>query len=635
MENFTLEDATNLYGIDGWGAGYFGIGNDGNLVVKPTREDSLKIDIKAAVDSLVSKNISTPLLLRFPQVLESQVNDLCNSFARAITEFGYNGRYRPVFPIKVNQTSSVVTELLRTGYKYGLGLEAGSKPELLAAIALNASPEAIITCNGFKDRDYFRTAFRAAQLGRKIVVVIEKPFELVHYIGLAKEHAIRPHVGFRVRLHARGSGKWEKSGGFTSKFGLNTSQLLEGISELRGAGLLEQLKMFHFHLGSQITEIRRIKTAVKEAARIYAKARKMGVEVEYLNVGGGLGIDYDGSKTSSDASVNYTLQEYANDVVYNIKDVCNNENVPEPDIVSESGRALVAYHAMLVVDVLAEMGGTNGNAAPKSKASATEPNPKVIDELLYIDGNMTVKNFRELYHDAVEQRDELFSLFNIGLISLEQRAFGENLFWRIAQKAVRHAKTQKYVADEFQDLEEVLHEKYVCNFSVFQSIPDHWALDQLFPVVPVHRLFERPTRRGTLVDITCDSDGEIDKFVDLKDIKKALELHPYQVGQPYYLALLLIGAYQDVMGDLHNLFGTANEAHLIVGENGRVHTQVVRRGSVIRETVSVFGYDPAGLVKQVEALAEARVKEGLLKEKEGKQIVQEYRAAFDTYTYLT
>ena len=633
MENFTLEDATNLYGIDGWGAGYFTIGNEGTLLVKPTRDDLYKIDDKAAVEGLVAKGVHTPLLLRFPQVLETQVTDLCNSFARAIQEFGYNGRYRPVFPIKVNQTAAVVSELLRSGYKYGLGVEAGSKPELLAAIALNASPESLITCNGFKDRDYFRFAFRAAQLGRKIVVVIEKPFELGHYIALAKENAVRPDIGFRVRLHARGSGKWEKSGGLTSKFGLNTAQLLEGLQDLRAAGLIDSLRMFHFHLGSQITEIRRIKTAIKEAARIYAKARNMGVKVQYLNVGGGLGIDYDGSKTSSDASVNYTLQEYANDVVYTIKDVCHNENVPEPDIVSESGRALVAYHSMLVVDVLAEMGGTNGN--DKKKAVAVEPNPKVVDELLYIDSNMTVKNFRELYHDAVEQRDELYSLFNIGLISLEQRAFGETLFWRIAQKAVRHAKTQKYVADEFQDLEEVLHEKFVCNFSVFQSIPDHWALDQLFPVVPIHRLFERPVRRGTLVDITCDSDGEIDKFVDLKDIKKALELHPYQQGQPYYLAILLIGAYQDVMGDLHNLFGSANEAHLVVGENGRVHTQVVRRGNTIRETLGVFGYDPASLIKQVESAIEARLKDGALKEREAKAIMQEYRAAFDAYTYLT
>ncbi len=633
MENFTLEDATNLYGIDGWGAGYFSIGNEGNLIVKPTRDDSLKIDVKAAVDALVSRGVHTPLLLRFPQVLESQVTDLCSSFARAIQEFGYNGKYRPVFPIKVNQTQAVVAELLRTGYKFGLGLEAGSKPELLAAIAMSSCPEALITCNGFKDRDYFRTAFRAAQLGRNIVVVIEKPFELGHYIALAKEHPVRPAVGFRVRLHARGSGKWEKSGGFTSKFGLNTTQLLDGIHELRAAGLLDQLKMFHFHLGSQITEIRRIKTAVKEAARLYAKARKMGVDITYLNVGGGLGIDYDGSKTSSDASVNYTHQEYANDVVYTIKDVCNSENVPDPDIVSESGRALVAYHSMLIVDVLAEMGYSNGNAKPKIQP--TEPNPKVIDELLYIDTNMTVKNFRELYHDSVEQRDELNSLFNIGLISLEHRAYGENLFWRIAQKAVRHAKTQKYIADEFQDLEEVLHEKFVCNFSVFQSIPDHWALDQLFPVVPIHRLFDRPTRRGTLVDITCDSDGEIDKFVDLKDIKKALELHPYQPGQPYYLAILLIGAYQDVMGDLHNLFGSVNEAHLIIGENSRVHQQVIKRGNVIRETLGVFGYEPAALVRQVEALVESRVKDGSLKEKEARLILQEYKAAFDAYTYLT
>ncbi|HEY3175340.1 MAG TPA: biosynthetic arginine decarboxylase [Candidatus Polarisedimenticolia bacterium] len=630
MEKYGIDDAMNLYGIDSWGAGYFKINEEGHLIVTPTNDEARLIDLEKEVTDLTRKGVTTPLLLRFPQLLESQVKNLCNAFRKAMSEYGYSREYRPVFPIKVNQHRFVVTELLEAGWKYNLGVEAGSKPELLGALALDTPPESLLVCNGFKDMAYLSNAILAQKIGKKVVIVVEKPYELESLIQIIKDRGVKPLIGFRVRLHSRGSGKWEKSGGVTSKFGLSTAQLLEGIQELKKARLIDCLKMFHFHIGSQITEIRRLKTAIKEAARVYAKARKMGVEIEYLNVGGGLGVDYDGSRTSSDASVNYTVQEYANDVVYTVKDVCENENVPEPDIVSESGRAMTAYHSLLVIDVRAEI-----SARTATKLKPSPKDPQVIGDLFFILKGITVKNYREFYHDALEHRDEMFSLFNLGLLSLEERARGEGCFWEIAFKAVRHAKTQKFVADEFVDLEKQLHEKVVCNFSVFQSIPDHWALDQLFPVVPIHRLREKPDRRATLVDITCDSDGEIDKFVDLKDIKEALELHGLNGKEPYHLAIVLIGAYQDTMGDLHNLFGSVNEAHLVVDDEGKVHVKRIRRGNSVRETLSAFGYDAKDLAARLQALLEERQSKNGLSPREARALLSEYRGQFDAYTYLT
>lgn len=629
MEKYGIDDAMTLYGIDSWGSGYFKINEEGHLIVTPTNDEARFVDLHKESEELVRKGVSTPLLLRFPQLLESQVKSLCNSFRKAISEYGYSKEYRPVFPIKVNQHRMVVNELLEAGWKYNLGIEVGSKPELLGALALETPPDALLICNGFKDMAYLSNAILAQKIGKNVIVVVEKPYELEHLIQIVRDRGVKPLIGFRVRLNSKGSGKWEKSGGVTSKFGLTTAQLLEGIQELKKARLLDCLKMFHFHIGSQITEIRRLKNAIKEAARVYAKARKMGVGIEYLNVGGGLGVDYDGSRTSSDASVNYTVQEYANDVVYTIKDVCENENVPEPDIVSESGRAMTAYHSLLVVDVRAEI---SARTAQKLKPSAKDP--QVIGDLFFILKNVSVKNYREYYHDALEHRDEMFSLFNLGLLSLEERARGEACFWEIAAKAVRHAKTQKFVADEFVELEKQLHEKVVCNFSVFQSIPDHWALDQLFPVVPIHRLREKPERTATLVDITCDSDGEIDKFVDLKDMKEALEVHSLN-GSPYYLAIVLIGAYQDTMGDLHNLFGSVNEAHIVVDEEGKVHVKRIRRGNSVRETLAAFGYDAKDLAARLQAILEERQTRNGISPREARQLLSEYRGQFDAYTYLT
>jgi arginine decarboxylase len=628
-DRFTTDDAANVYGLDGWGNGYLAVGEDGHLLVTPTRDPSRAIDVLRTLEDLSRRGLKTPLLLRFPQLLEGQVNELATAFANAIREFNYPERYNPVFPIKVNQQRSVVDGLLQSGWKAGLGLEAGSRPELLAAAALATPPEALLVCNGFKDPEYLSAACMATRLGKDVVVVIEKPFEVDQILEMAGKETVLPKLGFRIRLQSKGSGLWEKSGGFASKFGLTTLQLLRAIEKIEAHGLSRQIALLHFHIGSQITEIRKIKNAVREAARIYAKVRKMGVEVAYLDVGGGLGIDYDGSKTSSDASVNYTVQEYANDVVFGIAEVCSEEHVPPPRIVSESGRMLVAYHAMLVTDVRAGITGIEPDPPPITGREA-----QVVQDLAEVARKMSVKNYREFYHDSIEYRDQMLSLFNLGMLSLEDRAKAEMLFWEIAGKAVRFSKTAKFVSDEFQDLESRLHDKYICNFSVFQSLPDHWALDQLFPVIPVHRLNEPPTRKVTLVDITCDSDGMVEKFVDLKDIKDALEVHDLRPGEPYYLAFLLVGAYQDTMGDMHNLFGRVHEAEVILDQRGKAMIRDVRRGEPARDTMAEFGYEEAELVESVSTNLREKVNRGEIQRDEAEALIEDYRQRLTQYTYL-
>jgi len=628
-DRFTTDDAVNIYGLDGWGNGYLTIGEDGHLLVTPTREPARAIDVYRVVEDLARRGIKTPLLLRFPQLLEGQVNELVQSFANAIREYNYRERFHPVFPVKVNQQRTVVEGLVRSGWSAGLGLEAGSRPELLAAIALDLSPDALIICNGFKDHEYLSMASTACRLGKQVVVVIEKPFEVDQVLEMAAREPVLFKIGFRIKLQAKGSGMWEKSGGFTSKFGLTTLQLLRALEKLSAGGLRSQLALLHFHIGSQITEIRKIKNAVREAARIYAKVRKLGADITYLDVGGGLGIDYDGSKTSSDASVNYSVQEYANDVVFGIQEVCDEEHVPPPRIVSESGRMLVAYHAMLVTDVRAALSGLEPEPPP-----LTGREPQVVQDLADIAKKISVKNYREFYHDAIAYRDQMFSLFNLGMLGLEDRGKGEMLFREIATKAVRYSKSAKFVADEFQELETKLHDKYICNFSVFQSVPDHWALDQLFPIIPIHRLNEPPNRKATLADITCDSDGEVEKFVDLKDIKDALEVHEKREGEPYYLAFALVGAYQDTMGDMHNLFGRVHEAEVILGPKGVPVVSDVRKGEPASETLSCFGYDPTELIEAVRARIRERTDRGEITEAEATAILDDYKLRLAQYTYL-
>jgi arginine decarboxylase len=627
-DRFTAAHAAELYGLDGWGNGYLAIRDDGHLVVTPKREASEGASVLEVVQELAARGVRTPVLLRFPQLLEAQVERLCGAFGSAIREYEYGETYAPLFPIKVNQQRSVVEQLLTSGASHGLGLEVGSRPELMAAASLSLPPNALIVCNGFKDAEYLQSASLAVRLGKRVVVVVEKPFELGPIVDLAQTGKAMPMIGFRLRLQARGAGMWEKSGGVASKFGLTTLQLLRALARLEAAGLKDQVKLLHFHIGSQIPDIRKIKTAVREATQIYAHVRHLGWDVRFLDVGGGLGIDYDGSRTSSDASVNYSVQEYANDVVFGIKEVCEQQEVPPPAILSESGRALVAYHSMLVTDVR----GTIAGLEPQPpEIDGTEH--EVILNLAEADRTMTVKNYREFYHDAIEYRDQMYSLFNLGLLGLPGRAKGECLFWSIAAKAVRFSKSAKFVAEEFQELESKLHDKYICNFSVFQSLPDHWALDQLFPVTPIHRLNEPPTRKAQLVDITCDSDGEVQKFIDVRDIKDAVEVHQLVEGEPYYLAFLLIGAYQDTMGDMHNLFGRVHEAEVLV-DGGRPVIRSVRNGEVAAETMAAFGYREKDLVASVDAGLRDKVERGELAERDAKRLLADYRERLRRYTYL-
>jgi arginine decarboxylase len=629
-ERFTPTDAIELYGVHRWGNGYFGIQPNGALAVYPDGPEGAAIELPEVVARVRQQGLETPLLIRFPQLLQKQVQRLTGAFEAARKEFHYEGGYRPLFPIKVNQTRSVITHLLEAGREAGLGLEVGSRAELLAALSLPAAEDSMIICNGFKDTAYLSTAALATALGRKTVVVIEKPFELDGYLAMARSTESIPEIGIRVRLNARGSGLWEKSGGFASKFGLTIRQLPQMIARLEREGLSGRLQLLHFHIGSQITEIRKIKLAVLEAARIYAKLRKRGTKIRYLDVGGGLGIDYDGSRTSSDASVNYSVQEYANDVIFGIHEVCEQEGVPVPDVLSESGRMLVGYHSVLVTDVRAVVRGVDSEPTQMKGTEA-----QVVQDLAEVEARLTVKNYREFYHDAVAYRDQMLQSFQLGHIDIDERAVAEHIFWKIAQKTVQFSKSAKFVTQEFLDLKRRLRDKYICNFSVFQSLPDHWALDQLFPVMPIHRLDERPTVKATLADITCDSDGEVELFVDLKDIKTALDVHPVVAGEPYYLGFAMIGAYQDTMGDLHNLFGRVHEAEVTVDDEGDLALSAIRRGHNAESVATWFGFEAEEMLARVKAGIRRRTADGAISTEQAETLFAEYRLRLSQYTYLS
>jgi arginine decarboxylase len=625
-----IAEVVQTYGIENWGAGYFDVNPKGNLVVYPVEGDPRSVDVKKVVDDLLSRRIRLPVLLRFPQIFASQVRKMNQSFRGAMREFDYKGEHLAVFPLKVNQRRQVIESYLEEATKYNYGLEAGSKPELYAAIAMEQSPNSLLVCNGFKDDDFIDLAFVGTKLGKNVVIVIEKLSELGKVIDRVLETGVKPMVGMRVRLYSRGSGRWEKSGGEQSKFGLTTTELLLAIKMLRDAGMQDMLRVLHFHIGSQITQIKRVKAGVKEAARVYAKIRKMGYDVDHLNVGGGAGVDYDGSKTSFESSVNYTLQEFANDVIYTIKGVCEEENVPQPNVITESGRVLVAYHAMLVTNILDEIETVQGI----HNITITGNEAQVIKELHDLYTAMTAKNFLEYYHDALEHKEELFTLFDLGFISLEDRAKGEVLFWEVCDRANNYAKQVQVKSEEFDDLRKLLSAKYLCNFSVFRSVPDHWAIDQLFPIIPIHKLNEQPTDTATLCDITCDSDGVVDKFVDLHDVKEVLEVHDLKRGEPYYLAMMLVGAYQEVMGNFHNLFGTTNEAHVIVDKNGEYHINRVIAGSQVGDMLTFARYEKEFLQENFRNQLNRQVKKGQLTETAAQTLTEEYERHYTGYTYL-
>ncbi|MEZ6009943.1 MAG: biosynthetic arginine decarboxylase [Planctomycetota bacterium] len=626
---FGIREARRLYGTDGWGNGYFDINEQGRLIVTPTR-GAAGVDLYELVSRLRAKKLRLPMLVRFPQILESRVDELTGAFRRAIKEFKYPASYHGVFPIKVNQHRDVVEALVRAGRRRHLGLEAGSKAELAVALAQDLGQDGLIICNGYKDEAYIRLALRGTALGRRVVMIAEKPMEIPLICEVSKKVGVTPHIGIRIRLRARGSGKWEKSSGSAAKFGLTTQELLDAVEELKRHDLLDAFELLHFHAGSQITEIKRIKTAVKEGARVYAKLRALGCRLTHLDVGGGLGVDYDGSNTSYEASMNYSVVEYANDVVYSVQEICEAENVPCPILVSESGRALTAYHALLLCDVRGRTSDL-GNGELIVPADAHDS----LLSLHEIYTGMTRKNHREYFHDAEDKREELERLFDLGYLSLRDRALAERLHMRIQMEALRHARADRFVPDEFEALEKRLITKYIANFSVFQSIPDSWALDQLFPVMPVHRLNEEPTVQATLCDVTCDSDGEVDRFVDSRDVSSSLPVHEIVDGEPYIVAITMIGAYQDVLGDYHNLFGRADEAHVRVASNGAVKISHTLKGDEPTDVLRLFDYDPDAMAKGVETEALAAVKAGRIKKSAAQAIIRDYRASLKGSTYLS
>ncbi len=632
-----IEQTRETYGIDNWGAGYFGVNRKGNLVVHAPENENLTADVFEVISDLRKRDINTPVLLRFPQLLFGQIRKLHNAFKKSIKEFEYEGSHLCVYPMKVNQNRAVIEEYLREGSRYDFGLEAGSKAELYAALALDQSKDSLLVLNGFKDRDFLKLAFAGASAGKNVVIVIEKMSELRHTFSLIEEitaenpDAVLPMLGVRVKLYSKGSGKWEKSGGEAAKFGLTTTEILDIIRQLQEAGRIDMLKLLHFHIGSQLTDIKRIKNAMKEAARTYSKIRQMGIPIEYLDVGGGMAVDYDGSRTSFESSANYNAQEFANDVIYVIKMVCNDENVPHPTIIQESGRYLSAYHAILVTNVQDEIETVVEDIDPLMMG---EDDPQVVKELHDLRESINSKNYREYYHDALEHREELFTMFNLGLITLEDKGKGEVLFWDVCEKADQFAQQKKYVSEEFDDLRRLMCAKYLANFSVFRSMPDNWALEQLFPIIPIHKLNKKPTEYATLCDITCDSDGIVDTFVDLHDVKPVLELHKLSRSEPYYLAIMLVGAYQEVMGNNHNLFGVPHEAHIFIGEDGHIIKKVIN-GATLADALEVVRFDTVQLRDNFRRLVMKRIKDGDLSTKEGNGLIEFYESQADSYTYLS
>jgi arginine decarboxylase len=633
----SIEQNTETYGIENWGADYFGVNRKGNLVVHAPENENLSADVKEIIDDLRKRGVNTPILLRFPQLIFGQIRKLQTAFNKSIREFGYEGGHLCVFPMKVNSNRSVIEEYLREGTRFNFGLEAGSKAELYAALGTDQAKDSLLVLNGFKDRDFINLAFAGALSGKKVCIVIEKLSELEHTLDIAAKvskqnpEADMPMLGVRVKLYSKGSGKWEKSGGEAAKFGLTTTEILEVIRRLQEADRIDMLRLLHFHIGSQLTDIKRIKNAMREAARTYAKICKMNVPVEYLDVGGGMAVDYDGSRTSFESSANYNAREFANDVIYIIKTVCDDESVPHPTIIQESGRYLSAYHAMLVTNIQDEIETVVASLTPMQIGV---DDPQIVRELHDLRETINGKNYREYYHDALENRDELFTMFNLGLISLEAKGKGEVLFWDICESADQFAQQKKYVAEEFDDLRRLMCAKYLANFSVFRSMPDNWALEQLFPIVPIHKLNKKPSEYATLCDITCDSDGIVDKFVDLHDIKPVLELHKLVRNEPYYLAMMLVGAYQEVMGNNHNLFGVPHEAHIFIGEDGYIIKKVVY-GATLGDAVASVRFEPGQLHDTFRRAVLQRVKEGSLTNAEGSKVIEFYENQVESYTYLT
>jgi arginine decarboxylase len=631
MHRWSVADSVELYSIDRWSNGYFSINPEGHIIVTPRGRGRGALDLKALVDELQRRGIQLPLLLRFSDILRSRIELINTAFASAIAEMGYQGVYRGVYPIKVNQSRVVVEEIVDYGRPFHYGLEAGSKPELLAVMALHQDEQALVVCNGYKDDEYIRTALLASKLGPTVVIVVEKPTEIDHIQRVATDLGVTPTIGIRARLSARGSGKWQQSGGDRSKFGLSAAEMVEAVDKLRAWGQLDRLRLLHFHLGSQISNIRSIKNALREAARFYVEMVKLGCQgLKYLDVGGGLGVDYDGSQTNFASSMNYSVQEYANDVVFEIQQVCQEAGVPHPDLVSESGRAVAAHHSVLIVDVL-EVSQATDFTMP---ATMTADSHALVRHLSDTFQGVSPKNLLETYHDAAQYREQALQLFNLGHLSLKERVLCDQLYWAVSVKILGFLHDVKEVPEDLEHLERNLSDTYFLNFSMFQSLPDHWAVDQLFPIVPIHRLGDRPTRRGVLADITCDSDGKIDSFIDPRDVKKVLELHAMTNGDPYYLGIFLVGAYQEILGDLHNLFGDTNTVHVSIDENSLYTIEEVFPGDTVTDVLQYVNYSASGLMKKLRQNVEQALRKGLMTLEESRQLIDSYQSGLAGYTYL-
>lgn len=632
-----IQTARNLYNIQRWGSKYFDINEAGHVVATPLQETGAAVDINDVIEEAKARGLKFPLLIRFQDILRHRVESINQAFRNSIKEFNYQGNYRGVFPIKVNQLREVVEEILEAGKPYQFGLEVGSKPELFAGLAMQNQAGGLIVCNGYKDPEFVRMALLGNKLGKKVIMVVEKLEELRQIIGISKQIGVEPLIGIRMRLVCKGAGKWSESGGENAKFGLNTAELLSALEMLKAESLTHAFKLLHFHIGSQVPDILTVKKAVQEITRFYAKLHKTGFPIEFIDVGGGLGVDYDGSRSAFDSSTNYTLQEYTNDIVYYIADVCNAEGVPHPEIVSESGRAIVAYHSVLIVEVF----GAIKKLRAETQFSYGENEHPLVKELLDIRKNLAKSNKLEAYHDALERKDDAQNMFTLGMLDLPDKAKIESLYWEIGDAVVQSFRGQAYVPEEIRKLEDTLGDQYLCNFSVFQSLLDHWALGQLFPIMPVSRLLERPTREATLVDITCDSDGQINKFIDLRDVRDTLPLHALNQNgngcEPYYLGFFLMGAYQDIMGDLHNLFGRVNEIHVFLDpdEPTGYYVEEIIEGTTIVQALSSVQYDEKELARQMKAQIDEAIKSDRMKPSEGMRLLDDYERGLKNYTYLS
>lgn len=629
MRKWRIEDSAELYNVPGWGLDYFSINDKGHVQVTPT-PGCAPVDIREVLDELQLRDIAAPVLLRFPDILDSRIKKISNCFRHAAEEYGYKGTNHIVYPIKVNQMRQVVEEIVSHGSKYNVGLEAGSKPELHAVLAVNTHASSMIICNGYKDQEYVELALLAQKMGRKVFLVVEKLNELKLIAGVARQLNVSPNLGIRIKLSSAGSGKWEESGGDVSKFGLNSSELLEALDFLRKNDLVDCLKLIHFHIGSQITKIRRIKNALREATQFYVQLSQMGFRLDFVDIGGGLGVDYDGTRSSmGENSMNYSIQEYANDSVSQLVDVCEKNNLPHPNIVTESGRSLTAHHSVLIINVLE----TTHLPIWNDNETIDENDHELTKELYDIWDKINPTRLFEDWHDAIQIREEALERFSLGLLNLTTRAKVEKLFWSVARDVAQMTRSLKHPPEELQKVNKMLPEKYFCNFSLFQSLPDAWAIDQLFPIMPVQRLDEKPTHACTIQDITCDSDGKINHFVSPQGISPSLPVHSLKAEDPYYIGVFLVGAYQEILGDLHNLFGDTNAVHITVDKNGYDIDQVVD-GETVADVLEYVQYSPKKMVRNLETWVTASMKRGQITAAEGRQFLNTYKSGLYGLTYL-